>query len=110
MFPSHGQDAWSIAGLASHLSRRELRTLGIAAGPTPAAAFAGKLPSKPIRFMVGATPGGSIDHGARVRAAFQKVSATASTMADPEQFQKYVAAGYLRCGRPLRERNVVIGA
>jgi tripartite-type tricarboxylate transporter receptor subunit TctC len=66
MFQSHRQDTPSVAGLRSHLSRRELLALGIAAGLAPGAAFAEDFPSKPIRILVGATPGGSIDYGARV--------------------------------------------
>jgi tripartite-type tricarboxylate transporter receptor subunit TctC len=51
------------------LSRR--RVLGAAAAATfaPGLALADDYPSKPIRLMVGATPGGSIDFGARVIAA-----------------------------------------
>jgi tripartite-type tricarboxylate transporter receptor subunit TctC len=43
-----------------------------------------------------------------VRAGFQKASATAASMPGTEQFQKFVAAEYLRYGRILRERNIVI--
>jgi tripartite-type tricarboxylate transporter receptor subunit TctC len=50
----------------SHLSRRELLGLGLAAGFAPTFAFAEDFPSKPIRLMLGATPGGSIDYGARL--------------------------------------------
>jgi hypothetical protein len=67
MFQSHGQDAWSVTGLRSRLSRRKLRPPGIAAGLAPGGALAAALLSKPIRFMAGATPGGSIDPLARAR-------------------------------------------
>jgi tripartite-type tricarboxylate transporter receptor subunit TctC len=44
-----------------------------------------------------------------VQAAFHKASATATAMPGPEPFQKFVAAEYLRYGRILRDRNIVIG-
>jgi tripartite-type tricarboxylate transporter receptor subunit TctC len=66
MFQSHGEGARSVAGPGSHLSRREFIALGIAPAVTSNAAFAEEYPSKTIRFMAGATPGGSIDYGARV--------------------------------------------
>ena len=56
--------------LAGHralpLSRRQVLAMGIAAGLAPRAALAQDYPSRPIRILVGATPGGSIDYGARV--------------------------------------------
>ncbi len=52
----------------THLSRRHLLGLGMAAGFAPGLAFAQEFPSRPIRLMVGATPGGSIDFGARALA------------------------------------------
>ncbi|HSW16890.1 MAG TPA: tripartite tricarboxylate transporter substrate binding protein [Ramlibacter sp.] len=47
------------------LSRRLLLVAGAAATFAPRLALAQEYPSKPIRLMVGATPGGSIDFGAR---------------------------------------------
>jgi tripartite-type tricarboxylate transporter receptor subunit TctC len=44
-----------------------------------------------------------------VRTAFQKASARASALEGPEQFKSFVAAEYLRYGRVIRERNIVIG-
>lgn len=46
--------------------------------------------------------------GSDVKAGFQKASAMASAMPSPELFEKFVAAEYLRYGRLLRERNIVI--
>jgi tripartite-type tricarboxylate transporter receptor subunit TctC len=43
-----------------------------------------------------------------VKDGFDKASATATSMSSQEQFQKFVAAEYLRYGRLLRERNIVI--
>jgi tripartite-type tricarboxylate transporter receptor subunit TctC len=57
----------ALAGRHAHyLSRRELLTLSIAAGLAPRTALAQDFPSRPIRILVGVTPGGSIDYGARV--------------------------------------------
>jgi tripartite-type tricarboxylate transporter receptor subunit TctC len=53
----------------SPLSRRQLLHVAAAATFAPSLARAQDYPSKPIRLMVGATPGGSIDFGARVIAA-----------------------------------------
>jgi tripartite-type tricarboxylate transporter receptor subunit TctC len=53
----------------SRLSRRQLLGAAAAATFAPRLAVADDYPSKPIRLMVGATPGGSIDFGARVIAA-----------------------------------------
>jgi tripartite-type tricarboxylate transporter receptor subunit TctC len=66
MFEPRGQDTPPVAIPGKHFSRRELLALGIAAGLTPGAAIAQDYPSRPVRLMVGVTPGGSIDHGARV--------------------------------------------
>lgn len=48
------------------LSRREVLGLAMAAGLAPSLAFAQEYPSRPIRLLVGAPPGGSIDNGARL--------------------------------------------
>lgn len=53
-------------GSVGPLSRRELLAWGVAAGVAPTLAFAQEFPSRPIRIVVGATPGGSIDYGARL--------------------------------------------
>jgi tripartite-type tricarboxylate transporter receptor subunit TctC len=56
----------SATGNQHRLSRRQLLGAGAAATFAPSLALAQDYPSKPIRLMVGATPGGSIDNGARV--------------------------------------------
>lgn len=53
----------------TNLSRRDLLALGAATALAPGMAFAQDFPSRPIRLMVGATPGGSIDFGGRVISA-----------------------------------------
>ena len=60
----------ALAGRHAHSpSRRNVLALGIAAGLAPVTALAQDYPSRPIRILVGVTPGGSIDYGARVIAA-----------------------------------------
>ena len=44
----------------------------------------------------------------QVQDAFQKNSATATAVAGPDQFQKFVAAECQQYGQLLRERNIVI--
>lgn len=43
-----------------------------------------------------------------VRAQYEKATVTASTMASPEAFQKFVASEYERYGQIVRERNITI--
>jgi tripartite-type tricarboxylate transporter receptor subunit TctC len=44
----------------------------------------------------------------QVREQFAKASVTAASLASPQAFQGFVAAEYLRYGRLLRERNIII--
>jgi tripartite-type tricarboxylate transporter receptor subunit TctC len=43
-----------------------------------------------------------------VRAHYQKASVTASALAGPEAFQRFASAEYLRYGRIVRERKIVL--
>lgn len=45
---------------------------------------------------------------ADVKAQFLKASATSASMPGPESFQKFVASEYVRYGRILRERGIVL--
>lgn len=49
----------------AEISRRDLLAWGSLLGLAPIAAFADTYPSRPITFVVGAPPGGSVDFGAR---------------------------------------------
>ncbi|QDL38691.1 Bug family tripartite tricarboxylate transporter substrate binding protein [Rhodoferax sediminis] len=69
MSTSHTRSTLATTDRDTRLSRRNLLGLGIAAGFAPGLALAQEFPSKPIRLMVGATPGGSIDFGARTMSA-----------------------------------------
>ncbi len=55
---------------AMRVTRRELLTMGLAASLAPSLVRAQDYPTKPIRITVGATPGGSIDNGARIIAGY----------------------------------------
>jgi len=55
-----------VSAPSNNLSRRLVLGMGAAAAFAPGLALADEYPSRPIRLMVGATPGGSIDIAARV--------------------------------------------
>ena len=55
-----------FAAGGTHVSRRNLLKLALAAGVAPGALLAQDFSSRPIRLMVGTPPGGSIDSAARV--------------------------------------------
>jgi tripartite-type tricarboxylate transporter receptor subunit TctC len=64
--PAQIQPITLTGDLMSNITRRQLLAAGAAAGFAPTLALAEDFPSHPIRLMLGTTPGGSIDYGARV--------------------------------------------